>query len=152
MSHPTEVIGQAAENLTRDEAERFRFGWRYVWMKDEDGLMVQVRVPLTPEDVLHPQEEDFIVNNPAHGRDCRYLESVLRRALGGRAGVEVLRDVRVDWGKENVPAHGPDLAVFADVRQPWRLDVGTFHVRAHAARPLLVIEVTSPGIALPGSG
>jgi Uma2 family endonuclease len=106
--------------------------------------MEQVQVPLTLEDVLHPQEEDFIVNNPAHSQDCHYLKHALLIAVNGRPGVEVLRDTRVDWGVEGVKAHGPDLAVFADVRQPWKRDVGTFHAKELGARALLVIEVTSP--------
>ena len=32
------------------------------------------------EDLLHPQEEDFIVQNEAHDEDCHYAKDVL---LGG---------------------------------------------------------------------
>ena len=145
MSTPTQVPAQQAPAVVSVEgSDPFRFGWRYVWRKGEDGLMKQVQVPLTLEDVLHPQEEDFIANNAAHAQDCRYLEHALLIAVNGRENVEVLRDVRVDWGVEAVKAHGPDLAVFADVRQGWKRDAGTFHVRELGARPLLVIEVTSP--------
>ncbi len=145
MSAPTQVpAGQAPVAPQVDQGDPFRFGWRYAWQKNEQGLTVPVQVPLAYEDVLHPQEEDFIVNNPAHDRDCHYLKDTLLIALDGRENVEVLNDVRVDWQVEGVKPLGPDLAVFADVRKPWKRDAGTFLVKDLGARPLLVIEVTSP--------
>jgi len=145
MSTPTRLpTEQIPAHKPGEEGDPFRFGWRFVWRKDENGLMKQVQVPLTFEDVLHPQEEDFIVQNGPHDTDCHYLKSAVLIALDGRDDVEVLHDVRVDWEVEGVKPHGPDLAVFVNVRKPWKHNGGTFHVKAIGARPLLVIEVTSP--------
>jgi colicin import membrane protein len=129
---------------TQQDADPFRLGWRYVWRRDEKGQMDRVQVPLTPEDVLHPQEDDFIVQNIAHHTDCFYLRKVLDDAINGREGVRLFYDLRIDWEVEGIKPHGPDLSLFADV--PANLDVrtGTFHVKRHGARPLLVVEVTSP--------
>ncbi len=42
-------------------------GWRYVRRRLADGSEVPGQVPLTPEDVLHPEEDDFLVQTDAHG-------------------------------------------------------------------------------------
>src|SRR5205823_1734881 len=61
----------------------------------------------------------------------------------GRLGSVVLHDCRIDWGIEGLGAHGPDIAVFENVGT-WDMRMGTFYVARLGARPLLVIEVTSP--------
>jgi Uma2 family endonuclease len=139
-----QVAQQPGQAVTKPAADPFRFGWRYVWQKDARGQMVPVQVPLQYEDVLYPQEEDFIVQNDAHDRDCVYLRGALRVALRDRPTYKVLHDHRIDWGKGGVKPLGPDLAVLADVTQPWDPHRGTFPVAEMGATPVLVIEVTSP--------
>src|SRR5204862_221599 len=51
---------------------------------------------------------------------------------------------RTDWGVEEVKPHGPDLGVFVNVSKPWDRFKGTFKVAEVGAKPVLVIEVTSP--------
>jgi Uma2 family endonuclease len=131
-----EVLVQA------DPADPFRYGWRYVKRRDEHGGESWEQIPLTLLDVLHPQEDDFIVQSDAHGRRCRYLADVLVAQLAADPTAVVLHDVRVDWGVPGIRPHGPDIAVFVGVHE--RKDWGTFHVAAEEARPALVIEVTSP--------
>lgn len=126
---------------TRDP---FFYGWRYVEQEGPSGGKHLAQVPLSRQDVLHPREGDFIVNTEAHHRDREYLKAALRLAINGRAGWQVLGDMRVDWGVEGVRAHGPDLVVFEGVNQAWDLRQGTFRVADFPARPVLVIEVTSP--------
>jgi hypothetical protein len=132
--------GGAPEQAKTDP---FYYGWRYVWQTDENGKKVQVEVPLTLEDVLHPQEEDHIMITPAHDRDCHYLEGVLLVTLAGVPDAQVLHDVRTDWGVEGLRPMGPDLSVFLNVPRQWDITKGTFRVRELGARPVLVIEVTS---------
>jgi colicin import membrane protein len=55
----------------------------------------------------------------------------------------VLSDCRIDWGVEGLGAHGPDIAVFENVRA-WEPTRGTFYVAQLKAKAVLVIEVTSP--------
>jgi Uma2 family endonuclease len=93
--------------------------------------------------LLHPQEEDFVVESPAHDQDCDNLKHFLRVWAAPRPGTVVLRDCRVDWGVEGLEPLGPDLAVFEGV-STWDRQRGTFRVAELGARPLLVIEVTSP--------
>ena len=52
----------------------FYYGWRYVERKLPDGSTEWEQVPLTLEDVLHPEEGDCIVNNTAHDDTLRYLK------------------------------------------------------------------------------
>jgi Uma2 family endonuclease len=102
-----------------------------------------VEVPLTPEGVLYPEEDDFLVTNPGHVQDCEYLYSALRRCTRADSQVVVHADCRIDWGSDEVKPLGPDVSVFTGVTGEWNLDAGTFHPRRVGGRPLLVIEVTS---------
>lgn len=130
--------------LQPSKDDPFRYGWRYVRRVRPDGTEEFDEVPLTLEDVLHPEEGDFIVNSTAHDSDTVYLRDVLRsRRRRWRKRAIVLHDCRVALGIKGLRAHGPDIAVFARVRNPdgdWR----TFHVHKEGAVPLLIVEVTSP--------
>jgi Uma2 family endonuclease len=125
-------------------SDPFRYGWRYVLRgTDRDGNEVWDQVPLTLDDVLHPEVGDFIVNSSAHARDCIYLAYVLRaRRKRWRRRTVVLMDTRVAWDVIALRAHGPDIAVIHGVRRPDR-NFRTFDVAAEKVRPNLIIEVTS---------
>ncbi len=125
------------------EADPWRYGWRYVEEQQPDGTVRSKQIPLTELDILHPQEEDFIMNNPAHDRDCDVLKQALWSRVKDRPGVVVLRDCRVDWGVEGIEAHGPDAVVLEGVDE-WDPTGGTFYLAAHQARPVLAVEITSP--------
>lgn len=120
------------------------YGWRYVEQTGPDGQLKMVQVPLTEEDVLHPQEDDFIVQNDDHTRDCQYLKTVLDAHLADRPGVHVFYDHRMDWGVEGIKAHGPDFAIVEGFPENWDGQRGTFCLTEFGARTLLIIEVTSP--------
>lgn len=127
------------------EADPYFYGWRYVWQTDDKGEQVQVRQPLTYEDVLHPREDDFIVQHSKHHADVAYLEHAFLWALNGRQDVRIHVDVRTDWGVEGVKAHGPDVTVFVGPqdREPQEL-YGTYKPKEVGTQPILVVEVTSP--------
>ena len=109
------------------------YGWRYVKETGPDGKVKRVQVPLTEEDVLHPQEDDFIVQNDDHHRDCRYLETVLSAHLADRPGVHVFYDHRMDWGVEGIEPHGPDFAVVEGFPEDWDGQRGTFRLTEFGA-------------------
>jgi colicin import membrane protein len=127
-----------------EKEDPWRLGWRYLPEVGPDGKTRYKQVPLTQDDLLHPQEEDFIVNNGVHDDICTYLRNALFAHFAGRPDVVVLHDYRVDWGVEGVQPLGPDFSVFDNVRVPWDRMRGTFYVAELDARPLLAIEVTSP--------
>ncbi len=133
----------APPSTSAPELDPWRFGWRYVPQQQPDGTVVREQVPLTYEDVLHPQEGDVIVETPVHDQTCLDLKCALQLKLAGRLGFVVLHSCRVDWGVPGVRAHAPDIAVMENVGE-WDQNRGTFYVAELGARPVLVIEVTSP--------
>jgi Uma2 family endonuclease len=127
----------------------FRFGWRWVKSSLGNGASDEsMQVPLTPDDLLHPQEGDEIPENTTQERDRTYLASVLRLSLRDRPRVRVLSDCLVSWGVRGLRNHSPDVSVFARLRDP-QWEGGLFRVGVHGARPVLVIEVVSPDAADP---
>src|SRR5262249_6825963 len=107
-----------------------------------DGSETFDQVPLTLRDVLFPQEGDFIVQTRRHNSDVRYLVDVFEGQLVADPSAVVISDCRVDWNLPGVEPLGPDIAVFLGVRQPD--DWETFDGAAERAKPVLVVEVTSP--------
>lgn len=125
-----------------DSADRFRYGWRYVPYERPDGTFVFEQVSLTLEDVLHPQEGDFIVQSRSHHRICAYLYNVFHARVSASASAVVLSDVRVAWDVPGLKPHGPDIAVILGVHE--QRNWSTFDVAAEGVRPVCIIEVTSP--------
>ncbi|HVS37736.1 MAG TPA: Uma2 family endonuclease [Gemmataceae bacterium] len=144
MSSTTTETGATPQPVAVEKEDPWRCGWRYVRRQRPDGTEYREQVPLGPEDILFPQEEDFIVHTEGHNDDCRYLKTVLQERARGREGMLVLCDHRVDWEVTGLRPLGPDVAVFDGLREAWDRHRGTLPVRTWGARTLLVIEVTSP--------
>lgn len=124
------------------EPDPFRYGWRYVRIIGPDGTEAFDQVPLTLEDVLHPEVGDFIVRSDPQVSDISYLRNVFRARLQDRPGALVLSDCRVDFNIPGVRPLGPDVVVFFGVKR--RIIWATCDVGRERARPVLVVEVTSP--------
>ena len=139
-STPQSVPSAARRSV--EPPDPFRFGWRYRHEPDRNGPDQWVRVPLTPEDVLHPQENDTIPENTLQERDRRYLAGVLNWRFRTRKSILVLSDCVVDWGVAGLRNHSPDIVVFDDVTDRERLR-HSFSVVREGARPLFVIEIVS---------
>ncbi len=124
------------------EPDPFRYGWRYVRVRGPGGKESLEQVPLTLEDVLHPETGDFIVQSDPHDDDVSYLKYVFKWRLVGNPRTAVVSDCRVDWNLPGIRPLGPDVAVFVDVkkRKLW----ATLNVAAERVKPALVAEVTSP--------
>lgn len=120
----------------------YYYGWRYVQHSTPEGGLIVEQVPLTFDDVIHPQEGDQVTHTPLHQRICTYLVSVLGALLANNPNAVVLFDCRVAWDVPDLRAHGPDVAVIFDVRE--QRNWGTFDVAQEGTRPALIIEVTSP--------
>ncbi len=123
-------------------ADPFRHGWRYVQVTHADGSIEFDQIPLTMEDVLHPEEGDVNVQTDGHMRDCLYLRAALEARVADDPSAVVLTDCRVDFGAPGVRPLGPDIVVFRGLQR--RKDWSTFDVLAEGAQPQFVIEVTSP--------
>jgi colicin import membrane protein len=57
---------------------KIEYGFRDVITKNPDGTTDLVRIPLTLEDVLHPQFGDFILESTLHDLLRDYLADVFR--------------------------------------------------------------------------
>jgi Uma2 family endonuclease len=127
--------------VTPPEQDPYRYGWRYVRVKRRDGTEAFDQVPLTLEDVLHPEVGDFIVETDSHDTDRAYLRNVFRARTAYDPQAVVLGNCRVDWNLSGVRPLGPDIAVFLGVKR--YVDWETFDVAAEGASPVLVVEITS---------
>jgi colicin import membrane protein len=127
---------------TDANADPFRYGWRLVLRPTPDNPHHFEQVPLTLDDVLHPEVGDFIVHSDLHETDRMYLTAVLRARLEPSRRAIVLSDVRIAWDLPDLRAHGPDVMVIPGVRK--RRNWSTFEVAVERARPALIIEIVSP--------
>src|SRR5262249_42071 len=124
-----------------DEAS-FEYGWRWVRRQGRNGRTEWVRIPLTLEDVLHPQEGDVLLPSDPHADDCTYSRDVLKDRYAGDDSVAVLTDCPIYWDIPGLEQHRPDVAVIFGVKR--QQDWTSFDVKSEAVRPALIIEVTSP--------
>ncbi len=139
---PTILENPADLNEPVDAKDPYAYGWRYVKKNVSNGSTKLVKVPLTLEDILHPQEEDFRVLTNAHRLDCQYLAEVIEASLVEKSGAQLLADCRVAWDAKGKYGHGPDIAVVFNVGAV--RDWGTFNVVKEGTKPALIVEVTSP--------
>ena len=104
-----------------DDDDLFRYGYRYVARSDERGRQTFVMVPLTEEDVLHPQLEDHVTQNEPHDEDCGYIKVACQIRLAGNPNALVLHDCKIIWDIAGMGDHGPDIAVIFGARRGERL-------------------------------
>jgi hypothetical protein len=136
------IVPETKRPVPGSPEDPFRYGWRYVRRESADGSIRFEQIPLTLEDVLHPQEGDQVTHSDLHQRICNYLYNVFCGLLSTMPQAVVLNDVRVAWDVPEVKPHGPDIAVIFGVRE--RKNWSTFDVGTEGVRPALIVEVTSP--------
>jgi colicin import membrane protein len=137
-------MSEPEKEVKEQQADPFWLGRRYLKEVGPDGEETYREVPLREEDLLFPQEGDRLVLTESHTRNCIYAKSILEIVMGDRPDAMVFMDHRIDFGVEGMEPLGPDVAVFVDLNGVWDVRKGTFGVAEFGARPLLVIEVTSP--------
>ena len=74
----------------------FFYGWRYR-KKSVKGKRVWVQVPLTRDNVLHPQEGDHIHHGELHTTDMHYLADAFAIQLAHDKSAKVFHDLGVFW-------------------------------------------------------
>ena len=135
------TISKPRRRPPKSKIDPYPLGWRDVWQKDTNGRRQLVMVPLTVEDILHPQEGDHIANNDEHAEDVTYLRGVFQSILAAVAGALVLTDVPIYWDDRTLRHHSPDVSVIFGTRRRRRWP--SFYVAREGVRPKLLLEVTS---------
>jgi Uma2 family endonuclease len=125
-------------------ANPFRYGWRYVKRQGSDGTVELKQVPLTLEDVLHPQEEDVIPERPIQEQERGDVARVFRSRLHRLRGGLVLSDCIIDWNVPGLGHHSPDVSVFERLRRQPDSNLGIFRLAICGGRCLLALEIVSP--------
>lgn len=118
-------------------------GWRYEQVRNADGKEEEIRIPLTPEEALHPQEGYIMPVRTRHDRLTDDLCDMLRPHCEQQADVVVFHDLVFAWDHPAVGNYSPDIAVVPHVRDRMA-DRGTFVVADEGTRPSLIIEIVSP--------
>lgn len=118
----------------------FRYGWRDV---PRHGSAETVRIPLTLEDVLHPQRGDVIVESSLHDLMRAYLADVFRARTAHDPTALVLSNVGIYWDDEDLKHHSPDDAVIFGVREQ-KFNWTSFNVAEEKVRPTCLVEIVSP--------
>jgi Uma2 family endonuclease len=118
-------------------------GWRYETVRTVNGQPEMVRVPLTPEEALHPQEGYVMPIRTDHDRISDDLCDMLRPYLEAQADVAVFHDLVFAWDHPAVKPYAPDIAVVPHLPDREK-NRGQFVIEEEGARPSLIIEVVSP--------
>src|SRR2546423_13989801 len=90
---------------TTPSGDQFRYGWRFVRRVGANGEADLEQVPLTLEDVLHPQEGDVIPVNRLQHKEVSFLYDVFEERLPRLRSGLVLADCLVDWGVPHIRNH-----------------------------------------------
>jgi hypothetical protein len=118
-------------------------GYRYLKRIGPDGEERYEEVPLRTEDLLYPQEGDWVATNEAHVADMIYLREVFKARTADRPSIRVLSDHRIDFQVEGVQPLGPDVTVLNGEALPWDPARATFPIVDMKARILYAIEIIS---------
>ena len=126
-----------------DSDDEYYYGYRTIITYDEKGRSVYSYRPLTPEDLLEPEEGDVYMEGSLHEKDLDRLKSIFRHALKGRKNVTVYSDLKIEWGAEGLPNPAPDISIFENVKDPEK-PRNSFFVREEGVKPFFILEVVSP--------
>jgi Uma2 family endonuclease len=126
------------------DADPFRYGWREVPRTLPDGRVEWEQVPLTLEDVLHPQEGDVIPERPYHSGERAYLYEVCKSRADRIPDGVIFSDCLINWGVAGMGNHSPDISVFTGLAKPPDDNEGIFPVADQGAQCVLALELVSP--------
>ncbi len=119
----------------RLQEDPFFYGWR--WVGDE-------QVPLTEDDLLDPQEGDYVSEHTSHQWVVRKLCEILEELFLARRQLDVLvgGNLKMRWRDPRIKKVAPDVVVIPDVEEP-RRDRKSFDEKQEDAHPIFVLEATS---------
>ena len=114
----------------------FRYGHR--WVEGPDGYEM---VPLAYEDLLDPQEDDFVTDDNLNRKLAGTFQHFLEQCYEDQADVAVWSDFKLRFGASG-KGPGPDVCVVRGVRDRDRRR-GSFWFGHEPGELVLVIEVVS---------
>lgn len=119
----------------RLQEDPFFYGWR--WVGDE-------QMPLTEDDLLDPQEGDYVAEHTSHQWIVRKLCEILEELFVARRQLEVLvgGNLKMLWRDPRVKRVAPDVVVVPGVDDP-KKDRKSFDEKKEGAHPIFVLEATS---------
>lgn len=118
-------------------------GWRTEIVTAPDGTTTYVKIPLTAEEFLHPQEGYRLPNSTFHDDAAGDAKDMLTRRYANSHTTAVFRDLIIKWGISNLGNHCPDTCVVFGVSNKEQVRT-EFVVAEEKVRPSLIIEVVSP--------
>ncbi|MCP4487801.1 MAG: Uma2 family endonuclease, partial [Gammaproteobacteria bacterium] len=120
---------------TRLQEDPFFYGYR--WVGDE-------QIPLTEDDLLDPQEGDYVSEHTLHQWVVRKLCEILEELFLARQRLDVLvsGNLKMLWRDPRIKRVDPDVVVVPGVDDP-RKDRKSFDEKKEGAHPVFVLEVTS---------
>lgn len=110
-------------------------------MRKAGGEIEIVQIPLTAEEVLHP-EEDYIMPDPLFQDLISAAISEMLRSHCTDPHTLIPRNLLIKWDDPALRKHAPDVCVIPNVRNP-HTNWTTFYVAQEGTRPSLIIEVVS---------
>jgi hypothetical protein len=120
------------------------YGLRTVEIPSRRGRSGFEDIPLTLEDILHPQLGDTIVEPQQNKLERSHLASVVRSRKLEPSVSLVTADCLIDWGIRGLRPHSPDLAVFVGLRRKPDLQAPIFRLKKSGGRCLMVLEIAAP--------
>ncbi|MEQ9367787.1 Uma2 family endonuclease [Coleofasciculus chthonoplastes] len=139
VSSPSPSETQQTDRAT-DLAES---GWRVVTVNQPDGTITQTKVPLTPEEFLHPQEGYHLPNSTFHDDIAGQAKDILTRRYANDSTTGVFRDLLIEWDSPGQGDHCPDTFVAFGIRNKGE-NRSKFIVADEGVRPSFILEVVSP--------
>ncbi len=128
---------------TPELPDGYHYGWRYVRRRSPDGREILDEVPLTLEDVLHPQEEDFIPEDTRHEPERNYLTCSFRAHVDRIPSGQILSNCLLDFNVASVRPLCPDVSVIEGVNTLPLPQISTYRFAVFGGRCLVVVEITS---------
>lgn len=119
----------------------FRLGYRERYVTTPDGRRVLEQVPLTPEDLVYPQEDDHVAQGFPHFSFLPPQADALRRHLEKRPGIVVTSDVLLVL-RHDGKTSAPDVAVIEGDFDTSKIE-GAIHLEAVGGRLVFALEAVS---------
>lgn len=132
-----------ATTATKQNEPDWSLGWRFESVRTANGREDLVRIPLTPDEALHPEEGYVMPVRTAHADTTIDIREMLRARYTEQPTIAIFHDLVFEWDHPEIGNYAPDIAIVPNVHDR-EVDRGTFNVAQEGTRPLLVIEVVSP--------